>query len=139
MAVKQKVKNEFFDEMSADHKVIESLISELRRSKMSVVKTVDGKYYRVDAEQEISEQEVNAEVAKLQSELSVLETLVAPVEPATPAAPETPAAPVDPAAAPATPADQTAPSAPATPEAPVAPAAPTDGTTAPDPNAVNLT
>jgi uncharacterized membrane protein len=80
MALKQRVKNEFFDESTADHKVIESLIRELRRKDMSVVKTVDGKFYRVGAEQEVS-QEVPTTV----------EAPVALVEPATPEQPVEPA------------------------------------------------
>jgi ParB-like chromosome segregation protein Spo0J len=122
MALKQRVKNEFFDESTADHKVIESLIRELRRKDMSVVKTVDGKFYRVGAEQEVSQEEVNAEVAKLQAELAELESVVAPVQPEVPTtveAPATPEQPVEPAVE--------VPTQPATPEVAVV-----------DPNAVNL-
>jgi hypothetical protein len=128
MALKQRVKNEFFDESTADHKVIESLIRELRRKDMSVVKTVDGKFYRVGAEQEVSQEEVNAEVAKLQAELAELESVVAPVQPEVPTTVEAPVALVEPATPeqPVEPAVEV-PTQPATPEVAVV-----------DPNAVNL-
>ena len=152
-----------FDVHTADKEVIESLLKantklwrqreemrlmlesnkeSIKRSQNEMfIKSTDGKFYRVEAEQEVSADEVQAKLNECQAEAACLQALVTPEAPA--AAPaEQPVAPVEQPAQPAQPEQPVEQSAPADPAAPVAPvadpnAAPAEQPAAPaDPNAV---
>jgi len=49
---------------------------------MPIVKTVDGKYYRVEEGQEVTAEDAQAELTLLQSKVSELEAVLAPADPA---------------------------------------------------------
>lgn len=72
-----------FDEAEADAEVTRVLtneISKLRSYLMPIVKTTEGKFYRVEAEQEVSADDVQAKATELQAEVTELTALLAPVE-----------------------------------------------------------
>lgn len=101
---------------------------------LKIVKTTDGKYYRVRPEDELNEQEVTEAVAEASANLDALKA-IAPADQPTPAIAEAQGN----ADAPVAPAEPVPPAAPADP--PVAPpvAPPVDQPTAPaDPAAVTL-
>src|SRR5438270_13277299 len=140
----------FTNKKDADDIVISNLLKEIRRLKMPIVKTTDGKYYRVESDQELTENDVQAHADQVKAELASLESLIAPAEsaPEAPVAPEAPAAPeaqpevAQPSAPETTPAE-----APAENPTPVGEPldgglAPTDNTPAPadqpDPNSITL-
>lgn len=138
-----------FEEREADKKIIASLIGtnrtlweELEQKRLMLqslqrlttkrsyidmfIKSVEGKFYRVEAEQEVSADEVQAALSHCQAEADALQALLAPAALAD--------APADPAAAPAdqNPANDAS-AAPAAPEAPIAPEQPAEPVS--DPNA----
>ena len=115
--------------------IIESLEEQLkRRNTIMFIKSTEGKFYRVEAEQEVSADEVQACLDHCQAEAAALQALVAPAAPAAPADPpaEQPALPEPP-----TQPEQSAPAADPNAAQPEQPAASTEPVTVPaDPNAV---
>lgn len=77
MAVKQKFKSEFFDEETADKKVIKSLLTEISRlrgeeSMAQVIKSHDGKFYVAGKFEEVNVRDIAERVMELQEELDSL-------------------------------------------------------------------
>lgn len=90
-----------------------------------IIKTIDGEFYRVEPEEALSADEVQAALSHCQAEADALQALLAPAAPVDTSVPAD--APADPAAAPV---DQSAANdaqpAPAAPEAPLAPEQPAE-------------
>lgn len=95
---------------------------------MPIVKTVDGKFYRVETEQEVTAEAVQAEASDLQNKLTELNALLAVPEVTTPAEPAAPEVPPTPEVNPELPVDVTPP-AEVTPPADVSTEAPADSVT----------
>ena len=131
-----KANRTLWRELEHKRAVIQSLTDQLnRRQGMSkIVKTTDGAFYRVEDEQQLTADDVQAKLNECQAEANALQALLAPPEPAQPEAPAD--APTQPAAPADAPVDSSA--QPAAPEAPTADpgAAPAEqAAPAADPNA----
>lgn len=144
LSIKQK--SALFDEKQADREVVKSLKRQIRKLEgnymSKIIKSVDGKFYRIHDHEEISLEEAKSELAHAQNEVAELESFLSEGDAPQPAEPTPTDTPVDspapqPAAEPPVvdpaPAPEAAPEVPPTPapaETPAvdaAPEAPADG------------